>query len=58
MRSAVNLKIRTLLVFLGQVINEHLRMNTSLNLESLSEMRQYFGWAKCLHKKKIDISIN
>ena len=43
MRSAVNLKIRTLLVFLGQVINEHLRMNTSLNLESLSEMRQYFG---------------
>ena len=43
MRSAVNLKIRTLLVFLGQVINEHLRMNISLNLESLSEMRQYFG---------------
>ena len=43
MRSAVNLKIRTLLVFLGQVTNEHLRMNISLNLESLSEMRQYFG---------------
>ena len=55
MRSAVNFKVRTLLVLFGQVINKHLRMNTSINLESLTEMPQHFGWAKCLHKKKIDI---
>ena len=64
MRSAVNFKIRTLLVFLGRVINEHLRINTSINLESLYTpgvyleslyMPQYSGWAKCLHKKKIYI---
>ena len=55
MRSAVNFKVRTLLVLFGQVINKHLRMNTSINLESLTEMPQHFGRAKCLHKKKIDI---
>ena len=52
MRSAVNFKVRTLLVLFGQVINKHLRMNTSINLEHLTEM---LGWAKCLHKKEIDI---
>ena len=41
MRSAVNFKVRTLLVLLGRVINKHFRMNTSLNLESLPEMRQH-----------------
>ena len=55
MRSAVNFKVRTLLVLFGQVINKHLRINTSINLECLTEMPQQFGWAKCLHKKKIDI---
>ena len=52
MRSAVNCKVRTLLVLFGQVINKHLRINTSINLESLTEMSQQFGWAQCLHKKK------
>ena len=52
MTSAVNFKVRTLLVLLGQVINKHLRMNTSINLESLTEMPEHLGWAKCLHKKK------
>ena len=55
MRSTVNFKVRTLLVLFGKVINKHLRMNTSINLESSTEMPQHFGWAKCLHKKKIDI---
>ena len=55
MRSAVNFKVRTLLVLFGQVINKHRRMNTSINLESLTEMSQNFGWEKCLYKKKIDI---
>ena len=53
--SAVNFKVRILLALLGQVINKHLRMNTSINLESLTEMPEQLGWAKCLHKKKIDI---
>ena len=52
MRSDVNFKVRTLLVLLGQVIHKHLRMNTVINLESLTEVPQHFGWAKCLHKKK------
>ena len=52
MRSAVNFKVRTLLALFGKVINIHLRMNTSINLESLTQMPQHFGWAKCLHKKK------
>ena len=56
MRSAVNFKVRTLLVLFGQVINKHFRMNTSINLESLTEMPQHFGRAKCLHKKKTKIS--
>ena len=50
MRSAVNFKVRILLVLLAQVINKNLRMNTSINLESL--MPQHFGRAKCPHKKK------
>ena len=43
MRSDINFKVRTLLVLLGQVINKHLRINTSINLESLTEMSQH--WA-------------
>ena len=53
MRSAVNFQVRTLLVFFGQVINKFLWMNTSVNLESLTEIPQHFAQAKCLHKKKI-----
>ena len=56
MKSAINFKVRTLLILFGQVINKYLRMNTSINLESLTEMPQHFGHAKCLlKKKKIDI---
>ena len=51
MRSAINFKVTTSLVLFGQVTNKHLRMNTSINLESLTEMPQHFGRAKCLHKK-------
>ena len=36
--SAVNFKVRTSLALFGQVISEHLRMKTSINLESLTEM--------------------
>ena len=43
MRSAVNFKVRTLLVLFEQVINKHLRMNTSINLESLTKMPQHLG---------------
>ena len=43
------------IVLFGQVINKHFWMNTSIDLESLIEMPQHFGWVKCLHKKKIDI---
>ena len=43
MRSAVNFKVRTLLVLFEQVINTHLRMNTSINLESLTKMPQHLG---------------
>ena len=35
-------KVRTLQVLLAQVINKHHRMNTSINLESLTEMPQHF----------------
>ena len=52
-RSAVNFKVRTCLVLFAQVINKHLRMNASINLEPLTEMSQHFGWAKCAHTKKI-----
>ena len=55
MRSAVNFKVRTLLALFGQVINKHLRMNTIMNLESLTEMPQHFRRVKFLHKKKTDI---
>ena len=41
MRSAVNFKVRTLLVLLGRIVNKHFRMNTSINLESLPEMPQH-----------------
>ena len=34
------------------VINKHLRMYISINLESLTEMHQHFAWTKFLHKKK------
>ena len=50
MRSAANFKVRTLQVLFAQVINKHLRMNTSINLESLAEMPQHN--AEFLHKKK------
>ena len=46
MRSAVNFKVRTLLVLFGQVINKHLRMNTSINLETLTEMLNTSGGQK------------
>ena len=55
MRSAVNFKVRTLLVLFGQVINKHLRMNTSINLESLTEMPQQFGKKIPTQEKKLDI---
>ena len=47
----LNFKVRILLVLFTQVINKHLRMNDSINLESLTEMLQHFGKAKCQHKK-------
>ena len=43
MRSAVNFKVKTLLVLFGQVINKHLRVNTSIKLESLTEIPLHFG---------------
>ena len=46
MRSAVNFRVRIWLVLFAQIINKHLRMNASINLESLKEMPQHFGWAK------------
>ena len=52
MREAVNFKVRTLLALFAQVVNKHLGMNTSINLETLTEMPQHFGWAKYLHTKK------
>ena len=52
-RSAVHFKIKTCLVLFAQVINKHLRMNASINLESLTGMSQHFGRAKCAHTKKI-----
>ena len=45
--SAVNFKVRTLLALFGQVISKHLRMKTSINLESLTKMPT--------QEKKIDI---
>ena len=43
MRSAVNFKVRILLVLFTQIINKYPRMNGSLDLESLTEMSQPFG---------------
>ena len=43
MKSTVNFKAETLLVLYGQVINKHLRMKTSINLESLTEIPKHFG---------------
>ena len=43
MKSAVNFKAETLLVLYGQVINKYLRMKTSINLESLTEIPKHFG---------------
>ena len=36
MRSAANFKVNTLQVLFAQVLNIHLKMNTSLNLECLT----------------------
>ena len=56
MRSAVNFKVRTLLILYAQIINKHLTMNASMILESLTEMPQHFKRPKYTHKKiKIDI---
>ena len=53
MRSAVNFKVlRICLVLFAQVINKHLSMNASINLESLKEMPQHFRRGKCPHIKK------
>ena len=55
MKSAVNFKAETLLVLYGQVINKHLRMKTSINLESLTEIPKHFGGGggnTCTRKKK------
>ena len=41
-RGGIWVKVRTLQVLFAQVINKHLRMNTSENLESLTEMPQHF----------------
>ena len=44
-------KGRTLLVLFGRVINKHSRMNTSINLESLTETPQQNAYTR----KQIDI---
>ena len=36
--TAVNFKVRILLIFFAQVIIKHLRMNAFMTLESLTEM--------------------
>ena len=54
MKSAVKYKVRTLLVLFTKVINKHLRMNGSINLESLTDASTLRA-AKCRLKKKIDI---
>ena len=51
----VSRQLRTLLALFGQVIKKYFRMNTSIDLEPLTEKAQHLGWAKCLHNKKIDI---
>ena len=51
MKSAIKYKVRTLLVLFTQVINKHLRMNGSINLESLTDVSTLRA-AKCRLKKK------
>ena len=41
MRSTVNFKVRILQIFFAQVINKHLRLNASINLQSLIELSQH-----------------
>ena len=55
MRSAINFKVRTLLLLFGQLINKYMRMNTSVNLDFLTEMSQHFGRANAYTRKEIDI---
>ena len=55
MWSAAKFKVRIWLVLFAQVINKHLWMNASINLEPLTEMSQHFGRTKCPHKKNVDI---
>ena len=55
MRSVINFKVRTLLLLFGQLINKYMRMNTSVNLEFLTEMSQHFGRANAYTRKEIDI---
>ena len=38
MRSAVDFKVRILLILLAQVITKHLRLSAFVHLESLTEM--------------------
>ena len=52
MRSVVDFKVGILIVLFTQVTNKHLKTNGFMNLESLTEMPQNFGWTKCRHKKK------
>ena len=49
---ADKVKVRILQVLFAQVINKHLGMNTSINLDSLTEMSQNFWRSEYLHKKK------
>ena len=55
LKDAANFKVRILHVLFAQVVNKHVRVNASINLEPLKKVPQHFGWAKCPHKKKIDI---
>ena len=54
MKSAVNFKADTLLVLCGQVINKHLRMKTSINLESLTEIPRHFRGGEIPAQEKKD----
>ena len=53
MRSAVNFKVRTLLVLFRRVINKHLRMNTSRILKR--DASTLWAGKMSTQKKKIDI---
>ena len=41
MRSTVNFKVRILRILFAQVIDKHLRLNDSTNLQSLTELPQH-----------------